>query len=904
MDHKPLSIILWNAQSIRNKITELAYFLNKHKTDIILISETWLTGNHNLSISNYSIYRKERMRTSLDGRTNVGGGVAIAVRNGIPHTLLPDIGTEVIESLGIEVKGPNQNVRLVAAYFPGTNLNSSKMAKFQNDIRLLTSHRKSFLICGDFNAKHRFWNCYKANKAGQILYDLMNIRNYLIHFPPTSTYYPKQLSRANPSTLDIVLSNGINIPDNIRVVQDFSSDHLPVEFDLDFGPRSQHILQKRRCYGNSNWELYKETIENSLNLLSVSNILNKREIDDSFTKLIESIKNAENIAIPSANIHLDSPKLTPDILSLISKRNWTRRQWQRNRCPHLKNELNKLTKIIKIKIDINNNHKWNTKLSNFQNNSRQMWRVTKFLKNRANRMPPLKVNSNKTLLTDLEKSNEIGKTFSKNHFTTHRDRSDPTTELKVNSSSHNINFFLPKANMSCLPKPKEVLFLIRNLNPKKSPGDDEINNILLKQLPKRAIIYLTQIIRACIKQSYFPDRFKHAKVIPIPKPGKDHSVSSSYRPISLLSSLSKLLEKIIQKRINNFIHSNNILLNTQFGFRNGHSTNHQLLRVTKHIKQNFIYGKSTGMLTFDIEKAFDSVWHKALLHKMFLLKFPLHLVLIIKSFLLNRTFHVSIGSEKSETFQIVAGVPQGSVLSPILFNIFTSDINIPPNTCEVALFADDTAFYYSHKNPSKIVNHLNSASKYLTDYCSQWKIKLNAAKTQATFFTRRRCQRLLPTEQVKILNSYIPWTNDLKYLGVTLDKTLTYQKHTKLVAEKALKYIGILYPLINRKSKLSKFNKITLYRMVFQSVLLYACPVWGSCAQCHINKLQLVQNKCLKIILNLPYDHPTTDIHHISNVPMLNHQINKISYKFNGRLSGSDNLLIRQLRDCDPVILA
>lgn len=414
-------------------------------------------------------------------------------------------------------------------------------------------------------------------------------------------------------------------------------------------------------------------------------------------------------------------------------------------------------------------------------------------------------------------------------------------------------------------------------------------------MPKKAVVYLNQIFRACFKFCYFPDRFKHAKVIAIPKPGKDLSLPSSYRPISLLSSISKLLEKIIQKRINSFIVSNNILLNTQFGFRSGHSTNHQLLRVSKYIKENLINGKSTGMLTFDVEKAFDGVWHKALLHKMFLLKCPLQLIKIIKSFLSNRSFYVSVGCEKSNPFQIVAGVPQGSVLSPILYNIFTSDLNIPPNTCEVALFADDTAFYFSHRKPEKIISQLNSASKYLAEYCAKWKIKLNASKTQATFFTRRRSQKFLPTDEVNILDTTIPWKSELKYLGLTLDKTLTFKKQTDLAAEKALKYMGMLYPLLNRKSKLNKFNKLLIYKIVFQSILLYGCPVWGSCAQCHLNKLQLVQNKCLKIILNLPYDHSTTDVHERANVPLIRNQILKINEKFNDRLCTSDNMLVRQL---------
>lgn len=414
-------------------------------------------------------------------------------------------------------------------------------------------------------------------------------------------------------------------------------------------------------------------------------------------------------------------------------------------------------------------------------------------------------------------------------------------------------------------------------------------------MPKKAIIFITYIFRACINLAYFPDRFKHAKVIAIPKPGKDPTSPNSYRPISLLSSLSKLLEKIVQTRIKEFMSLNNILPSVQFGFREGHSTNHQLLRVTNHIRRNCINGKSTGMLTFDVEKAFDGVWHKGLLHKMFKLNFPLYLVKLVKSFLYNRSFLVAINDEKSNIFNIVAGVPQGSVLSPTLYNIYTSDLKIVSSNCEMALFADDTAIYSSAKNPSKILKNLNSASKCLTDYCVKWKIKLNASKTQATFFTKRRSERFLPDDEVSINNSKIPWKNDLKYLGVTLDKKLTFSKHIELSAEKTLKYIGILYPLINRKSKLSRFNKLTLFKTVFQSILLYASPIWGNCAECHLKKLQIVQNKCLKIILNLPYDYPTVEVHKMSKIPFIKDQITKINHQFVNKLQYAENPLIYEL---------
>lgn len=302
------------------------------------------------------------------------------------------------------------------------------------------------------------------------------------------------------------------------------------------------------------------------------------------------------------------------------------------------------------------------------------------------------------------------------------------------------------------------------------------------------------------------------------------------------------------------------------------------------------------MITFDVEKAFDSVWHAGLLFKMKKFNFPIYLVKFIKSYIENRSFHVSINNAKSIDFTIPAGVSQGSVLSPTLFNIYTSDIELPLNGCELALFADDTAIYTSSKNPKKIIDKLTESTNYLTSYCKLWKIKLNSAKTQAAYFTRRRSPRWLPQDNLIINGNAIAWGNEIKYLGIFLDKLLTFQRQSEFAAERALKYIKILYPLINRKSKFSVQNKILLYKTIFQSILLYGCSVWGDCALCHRNRLQIVQNKCLKIIMKKPRLFPTIELHSISKVSLINVQIEKTKKSFNAKLNLSHNRLVRELR--------
>lgn len=888
LNPKEASIMLWNAQSVRSKINEFANFLRTQNIDICLISETWLKQGESCSVQNYTLYRKDRPSMSHNKR-NIGGGVAIAIRSDVPHKQIPDLGLDIIETVGIEVQG----VHIYSAYFPGSKLNSQKLKAFKSDIRKISSMRKKFVVGGDFNSKHRFWNCTKRNKAGQILYEEMSKRNFTVNFPDTHTYFPPQANKTTPSTVDMFLTNGFNGLSNIKTINDLSSDHLPVCFTLEFfSSLKSPPAPNSRCYAKADWSLYKKHIRDSLDLLPASRLDTKCKVDDAILNLTKVIKEAEQLAIPFFNKRETQLTIDSDTKDLISLRNCKRRQWQRNGNSSLKSEINFLNRLIKSRIDSFNNKRWNAKLSNLKNHSSQLWKVTRALTRSAQGIPPLKT-CYKILTTDEEKANEIGSAFCKAHSITFNDRSDPSTEAAVGMSHGNIDYFLPVVSESALPTPREISLLIRRLKNKKSPGDDHINNTLLKQLPRQAIVMMMYIYRTCFRLSYFPSAWKCAKIVPIPKPGKDHALACNYRPISLLNSLSKILEKLMLHRLQSHISAHNILINEQFGFRTGHSTDHQLLRVTNHIKESLRARHSTGMITFDIEKAFDSVWHKGLLYKLSCLKFPLYLIKIIQSFISNRYFYVSIKNCKSNTFQILAGVPQGSVLSPTLYNIFTSDLNITKS--ERAFFADDTCLYKSARSPGIIIKSLNAASKQLADYSTKWKIKLNDTKTNATFFTRRTAQRWLPSDGIAIRNSVIDWKNSTKYLGVTLDKTLTFKPHIDIMHSKALKLLGALYPLINRKSRLNTTNKIRIFRAIIQSTLLGACPVWGNCAKYHIERLQVIQNKCLKIIFNLPPYYNTYDLHRLASMPTISQQIAKINLNFRSKMLRSQNPIIRSL---------
>jgi hypothetical protein len=342
--------------------------------------------------------------------------------------------------------------------------------------------------------------------------------------------------------------------------------------------------------------------------------------------------------------------------------------------------------------------------------------------------------------------------------------------------------------------------------------------------------------------------------------------------------VGKLFERLILRRLKSHISSSGIYRNEQFGFRERHSTTHQLLRVVKHIKSGLQTKLSTGLLLLDVEKPFDCVWHGALLHKMLNFNFPMTWIKIIMSFLSGRTFFVTIAGVRSMECDILSGVAQGAVLSPTLFNIFKSDF---PELDEVhlALFADDSALFTSHSMADVIIGQLQTALNCLRDYYSKWKIELNSSKTQAVFFTKRRT-RELPTSELLLDGHSIPWENHAKYLGLILNKTLTFAPHLEHIPSKIQKMIGILYPLINRKSKLSPPQKILLYNAVFQPTILYSSVAWQDCAGAHKRRLQILQNKCLKLILDSSRYHRTSNVHEQTNCKLISESLENIHERF------------------------
>lgn len=251
------------------------------------------------------------------------------------------------------------------------------------------------------------------------------------------------------------------------------------------------------------------------------------------------------------------------------------------------------------------------------------------------------------------------------------------------------------------------------------------------------MVMLRKVINGIFLFGYFSAAWKTAKTIPMPKPGKKKTLVSSYRPISLLPYPSKVAEKAIEIRILNFVGRKNIVIKEEFLFFKGLSTVDQLVRLTNHITEQFNKNKHTGSIIFDIEQAFDTLWHNSLMYKLIEYNFSLYLVFLINSFIRNRQMYVEYQNNKSEIQLIKAGVPQGSVLGPQLYILNINDV---PRTkhVHINLFANDKGLFTSPYRIDVITNRLPNSANKLLKYCKTWKIKLNTYKIEVIIFTKRR----------------------------------------------------------------------------------------------------------------------------------------------------------------------
>lgn len=898
-----LNIVFWNACGLFSKFNDLKEMLREEEIDIACICETHFTNNTVLTpIPDYHCLRHDRL-------THLGGLLTVFNKRISFEEI--DLGqTQLMEYSSFLIKGTTPFV-LVNCYLPGGARPPIIREHFNSDLDILSNSNLPFFVVGDMNARHTNWNCRRKNTAGAILSNKISNSSLKISFPAEHTYTPVS-NRKTPSTIDLLITNGkmgwsrpyvkhlVN-SDHLPV---FNSDHLPVFFVIHCNDQrgERHTPKWTRNIRTANWKLFREQLDRDLihnsqlvETMGAQDITDRVIVDELIDKLTNTTRQSFNHHVPISRVNKHGVTHNELTKNLIKKRNYHRRRWTRSRMPEDKFEYNSINKVIKTLIADEARTTLDKKLSKCKLGDHTIHKFIRRSKQPQNfpHIDPIPGEISK-IYKDGAKSEAMATYFHKMHI---NPLANNNIFFTMGVTNQVANFLADTSTPTPTPplKSRELALLIKNLKNGKAPGNDEIPTIAIKNLSHMTIELLCKIMNICLTTGYYPTKWKLAKTIPIHKAGKSPNDRASYRPISLLPIFAKLFDKIINNRLTAFNTLHNIIPDFQFGFRQGHSTNHALKYFHNNITRSLTRKETMGVLSYDVEKAFDRVWQDALIYKMINMGYPKYLTILTNDFIKGRSFFVSIGSEKSEIKSIPWGVPQGSALSPTLYNIYTSDM--PSDlSCEIVLYADDTLLFTSDRLLNTITKRLSESADSLLTYFTKWKIKINKDKTILTSFTNRKTKQV-PCGTLNINNTDLHWTNQFKYLGVTFDKKLTLNPHINNTLIKADYKIDLLEPYFRKQSTVPVQTKIYLYKTYVRPVLSYAYPILTNLTAKNTGALQVIQNKCLRKALDISWDSFTTtkEVESDAKIESLNVFVIRLSQAFQRKCNTSNNTTVLSL---------
>ena len=368
-----------------------------------------------------------------------------------------------------------------------------------------------------------------------------------------------------------------------------------------------------------------------------------------------------------------------------------------------------------------------------------------------------------------------------------------------------------------------------------APGYDNIHPEFLTHLGPRARTWLSHFFTRVIEENQIPKIWRSAKVIAIEKPGKDPKLAASYRPISLLSVCYKLLERLVLQRISPTVET--ILSPDQAGFRRNRSTCDQVAALTTFIENGYQLNLKTGAVFLDLTAAYDTVWHTGLLAKL-TKNMPFWFVQLVETLLRNRRFRVHMGSDTSAWRLQKNGLPQGSVLAPTLFNLYTNDL--PATASRKFIYADDICLGIQAHTFAELECTLTADMARMAQYCHLWRLKPSVTKTVSSVF---HLQHPRAAQELTVMLNGARLKHDPKpvYLGVTLDRTLSYREHLLKTASKLKTRNNLLTKLVGTSWGGANANTLRSSALALcYSVGEYCAPVWAQSARTNLVNIQIV----------------------------------------------------------------
>ena len=489
------------------------------------------------------------------------------------------------------------------------------------------------------------------------------------------------------------------------------------------------------------------------------------------------------------------------------------------------------------------------------NNIKSTWKIINEILNKANiksNFPPFFLLNEKKITDKANIANEFNKYFA----TIGKVLADQIKKPDISFEAYLKN--KPNTILNFNPiNEEDILKIIQNMESKKSSGNDNIPCFIIKDLANELAPALVTAINKSLASGVFPNLLKIAKVIPLYKNKGPNTLFENWRPISLLPALSKIYERVIYNQIYNYFTTNSLFANNQYGFRKCSSTEYAILEFQDKIKKILDARQTPFAVYLDLSKAFDTIDHSTLLHKLRFYGFSDSALKLLESYLTDRYQFIQMEDICSDTIGMEVGVPQGSILGPLLFIIYVNDIPNASQLLNAILFADDTSLFSSlttfmvHNVAN--INQINGELDNIFNWLCANKLSLNVSKTKYMIFTNKNDPVPHPSEKLKINGKKLDLVQEFNFLGIMLDSKLTWEAHAKKVASKISRTLGVLSKV---KNYTPACTMKTLYQTLVVPRLNYGIKAWGFAHA----KLFKIQKKAVRIITNSKYNAHTDPI--------------------------------------------
>lgn len=841
-----------NVYHLPNKIADICSLLNRPpRTHILGLNETWLNSNHTdamLSIPNYQIIRRD---TAKHGHT----GIAVYIHNTL-HPFIKrrtDLESMEIESIWLEIKCSKSSPLLLAYVYRHPDSKDKWLDDFVQMMTKVPIKNRNILILGDFN-----FNMLKPQPVWNSVFTLFGLQQLVDK--------PTRVSSTSATLLDHIYTNNTSLCSDIYVSEDGISDHFPTTCTW----KSKVPKLKKNGHNTIVYRSYKHFIKESfchdLNSAMFHNVNNHSDptqaLDTFYSTLMPIIDKHAPLRRKRVKSAVLPGWLTPEIQEAQKQRDLLK-----SNLKHLhKENINILPNPIRLEKELEREkiskeyRKQRNKVTSLVRSAQKSY-FTKMISNNKDTASIWKginnitQNSHSKTCTQYPLSPHsfndhfihLGDSALKDNNTCTDDYNFPAALVNFcnNRLSNKSSFEIPLLGVH------EVGKFITEMKNKKTMGPDRISASLLKVSLPYIVEPLTFILNLCIKHTTFPQALKTAQVLPLPK-SKDITDLNNFRPISLLSVLSKPLEKHIHIHLMEYLEKHSLLYTYQSGFRSFHSCQSALTRMCDRWLTAANQHKLSGTIFLDFKKAFDLVNHTILTKKLSLYLRNTSSLSLIESYLDNRSQFVVSNGESSPTKTILRGVPQGSVLGPLLFCIYINDLPLsisePQVSCD--LFADDTSLHSCATQISGIQHSLQCGLNDVTEWCNSNQMIIHPKKTKSMLITSRQKHQLHPFNlKLTIDNNPVEQVKSHKVLGTFVDDQLCWKTQINSICKKLSRSIYLLNrlkPYIDSNARKIFFNAHCL------SHINYSSTVWSGAAQVHLKKLDSLYKRATKIIFPDP----------------------------------------------------